>query len=224
MTTIAETYRLLRGAGFAPDKAAVMTAIAIGESGLRPGAVGDTSLADATWGPSVGLFQVRTLRAQTGTGGSRDVRALEGSTAAQARAAFEISGGGRRFEPWSVFTSGAYLKHLETVRRTIGDGALVAPAPAGGSAGGLGVGLPNPLGGLLGLGGDLAGDATASVTKGLAKLTITGTALAAGLVLVVLGLYRGVAPRIEQARSDARGVAAVVATRGASSGAKAGAA
>jgi hypothetical protein len=223
MTSIADTYRLLRAAGFTADKAAVMVAIGLGESGLRPDAVGDKSLVDGTWGPSVGLFQVRTLKAETGTGGTRDIKKLQSDPAAQARAAFAISDGGRKFTPWSVFTSGAYLKHLDRVRRELaGVADLDAPAPAGGTAGAVGVGLPNPLGALGKLLGidDAAEGIAGSVAKGGAKLVIMGAALTAGVVLVVIGLYRGVAQqRVAEVKSEVRGAAVAYATKGGSAAA-----
>ena len=63
-----QIYTLLLQGGFSPDKARLMTAIAQAESARNPGAIGDVALQNGTWGPSVGLFQVRTLKAETGDG------------------------------------------------------------------------------------------------------------------------------------------------------------
>ncbi len=102
---------LALAAGFAPGPAVVATAIAQAESGLRPDAVGDVALEDAKWGPSVGLWQVRTLKSETGKGTYRDEDWLV-DPAHQAVAAYWISGQGRNFSPWSTYTSGAYARYV----------------------------------------------------------------------------------------------------------------
>ena len=89
-----QIYTLLLQGGFAPDDARMMTAIAQAESAANPGAVGDVALETATWGPSVGLFQVRTLKAETGTGSDRDIQRLMNNPAEQVKAALNISNGG----------------------------------------------------------------------------------------------------------------------------------
>ena len=103
------------GAGFTGSLLLTIVAIAKAESGFDADAVGDTSLTDETWGPSVGLLQVRSLHEQRGTGGERDELANH-DPAHNARAAFSISGRGANFRPWSVFLSGVYRTHLEAVR------------------------------------------------------------------------------------------------------------
>lgn len=77
----------LWAAGFRGDDLVTMAAITPGESGRRPDAVGDQNIAGELWGPSVGLWQIRTLWAQQGTGGPRDIDALTGDVAHQAAAA-----------------------------------------------------------------------------------------------------------------------------------------
>src|SRR6478752_6823228 len=101
-------YRQLLAAGFTPTQATLMTAVGGAESGWNDTARGDLSLQDNTWGPSFGLFQIRTAKAQTGTGSDRDITWLAASPAHQAQAAYDISHGGTDFTPWSVYTSGAY--------------------------------------------------------------------------------------------------------------------
>jgi len=71
-----QIYTLLLQGGFSPDKARLMTAIAQAESARNPGAIGDVALQNGTWGPSVGLFQIRTLKSETGTGSDRDIQRL----------------------------------------------------------------------------------------------------------------------------------------------------
>jgi hypothetical protein len=113
-----EVYALARGAGLDAEPAIISTAIAWAESNLRPDAVGDVDLEDGTWGPSVGLWQVRSLRAHTGTGKERDVERL-GDPAFNARAMVTISKGGTDWTPWSVFKNGRYRQHLDAVRAAV---------------------------------------------------------------------------------------------------------
>ena len=97
----------------------------------------------------MGLWQVRTLKAETGKGTTRDINKLLADPNFQARSAWEISGGGRNYRPWSVYTSGAYSKNMSTVQgqmqaKGIGDPVpdaamqlkIVAPPAAGGGGGG----------------------------------------------------------------------------------------
>lgn len=123
-------------AGFRGESLVVAVAIAHGESGLRPDAIGDVGLADGQWGPSVGLWQIRSLHTERGTGGHRDELANT-DPAHNARAAWAVSGSGaNRFTPWSVFTSGRYADFLDASRRacrsvdpTIGGGSGDAGEP-----------------------------------------------------------------------------------------------
>jgi len=138
--TPSQIYTLLLQGGFDEPDARIMTAIAQAESARDLGAVGDVSLQDGKWGPSVGLFQVRTLRAETGTGGDRDIEHLTNNPAAQVKAAFNISDGGRNFRPWSTFTHGSYRKFLDQplqagvpVPSLAGAGVQVQPGLAGGA-------------------------------------------------------------------------------------------
>lgn len=119
--TAAQVYTLAKDAGLTPAAAAIATAIARAESGWRTDAVGDTTIQTDKWGPSVGLWQIRSLKADQGTGRSRDATRLT-DPAFNARAMVEISGAGANWRPWSVFTSGAYRQYLN--EDTTGDGQL----------------------------------------------------------------------------------------------------
>ena len=127
-----DVYAELVAAGFSSDQATIMTAIAGAESGYDDQVLGDEGLQTNTWGPSFGLFQIRTLKADTGSGSNRDITRLASSDAEQARAAYAISGGGRDFTPWSVFTSGAYQQYLPTARQAAGTGSAGGSASDGG--------------------------------------------------------------------------------------------
>lgn len=142
-----QIYTLLLQGGFAPDEARIMTAIAQAESARNPGAVGDVAIQTGTWGPSVGLFQIRTLKAETGTGSDRDIERLMNNPAEQVKAALKISNGGGNYRPWSTYTNGAYRKFLDeplqagvAVPSTTGTGAGPFGAGTGGFAFGAGTG------------------------------------------------------------------------------------
>lgn len=110
----------LKQAGFQGEPLAIMTAIALRESGGRIDATGDTDKTGGQWGPSVGWFQIRTLDDQRGTGGWRDEDFLRADPMNQALAAWNISGGGTNFGPWSVYNNDMYLEDLDRVRSELG--------------------------------------------------------------------------------------------------------
>jgi hypothetical protein len=118
--TVAQVYALARNAGLDPARAVVATAIAMAESGLRTDAMGDVGIQTSTWGPSVGLWQIRSVKAQSGTGSPRDATRLTDPTF-NAQAMMSISGQGSNWRPWSTYTSGAYLKNLATVTPAASD-------------------------------------------------------------------------------------------------------
>jgi hypothetical protein len=144
------------GAGWSAGDAVIATAIAFRESGGNSDARGDVGIQTATWGPSIGLWQIRSLKAQTGTGGQRD-EVANLNPQVNAKHAFEISNGGKNWNPWSVFTSGTYLAGTNLQRATnavtlaIASGAISGNAgAAGGFAGATGTasGQANQLGGI----------------------------------------------------------------------------
>src|SRR5207244_1797916 len=104
-------------AGFRGDALVTIVAIAGAESGYRTDDVGDVGLEDAVWGPSVGLTQVRSLKAEKGKGTDRDELALY-DPLHNLTAAYHISGGGAHFTPWSTYTSGAYRKFVDAATTT----------------------------------------------------------------------------------------------------------
>lgn len=124
-----ELYRLARGVGFSHDQAQLMAAIALAESGGNANAVGDQNLVSGTWGPSIGLWQIRSLHAQRGTGKERDGSRLTDPAfnARSARIVYESQG----FRAWSVYSSGAWAKHAKAVSAAVGksDGGAVPGVP-----------------------------------------------------------------------------------------------
>jgi hypothetical protein len=97
--------------GCSKSEAPIAAAIAAAESGGNPGAQGDISLMDSTWDWSQGLWQIRGLRAERGTGGLRDSLA-NADPEKNASAMYAISNGCTDWTPWSTYTSGAYLAYL----------------------------------------------------------------------------------------------------------------
>lgn len=118
----AEIARVALDAGFKGDAAVKAVAVAIGESGGDTAARGDTTIQTGKWGPSIGLWQIRSLNSQRGTGGTRDEEANL-DPFVNARHAFEISNGGQNWQPWSVFTSGKWLIHSVVARNGVNNPA-----------------------------------------------------------------------------------------------------
>jgi hypothetical protein len=104
--------KLAHQAGFRGGTLVTAVAVALAESAGHSRARGDVALEDRTWGPSVGLWQIRSLNAQRGTGGERDELAnLHART--NARHAYQIyREAGRTFRPWTVYQNGMYRRFL----------------------------------------------------------------------------------------------------------------
>jgi len=118
--TLDQVYAQARAAGFGQAQAVMAAAIAKAESGLSPTILGDTTITTATWGPSVGLWQVRSLTPDA-LGQARGADRYRNATrltdpAYNAKAAYAISGGGQNWRPWSVYTSGAYRQYLAAAK------------------------------------------------------------------------------------------------------------
>lgn len=120
MTLLSATQiaNLAKSAGWKGQDLITAVAVALGESGGRSDAKGDVSLANSTWGPSIGLWQIRSLHSEKGKGTTRDEQANY-DPAANAKHAFSLykaSG----FQPWSVYNSGAYRQHLPAATTAAG--------------------------------------------------------------------------------------------------------
>jgi hypothetical protein len=116
--------RHAHAAGFRGQALVTAVAVALAESGGRPGIRGDEGLQNSKWGPSIGLWQIRSLNADYGTGGQRDAKAnLDPRT--NAKHAFEISGRGHNFMPWSAYQFRRHVPFLpraEAAVRSLGSG------------------------------------------------------------------------------------------------------
>lgn len=100
------------------ESAAEALAIARAENrGHDPHAKGDTGLVDEKWGPSIGIWQVRSLHAQEGTGRPRDATKLT-NPEFNARSMASISSGGSDWSAWSTWPSPAG-EHLDWARDVV---------------------------------------------------------------------------------------------------------
>lgn len=103
--------------GMRGDDLITLAAISECESGRWSNAVGDSHLTNGTWSSSYGVWQIRSLRAQAGTGGPRDAEALAADVGHQAWAAVEVwqSSGPRA---WTCWRNGAHLGAPTDAART----------------------------------------------------------------------------------------------------------
>lgn len=138
-----QVYKLARSVGFDHQDAITMTAIAWGESGLNTGAHNpDASTGDNSYG----LWQINMLgnlgpsrRRQFGLSSNDQLF----DPRVNARAAWEISGGGTNFNPWTVYKKGLHLQYMDDVQRQVaemgdavhGSGGSVAAPTSGGRGG-----------------------------------------------------------------------------------------
>jgi Lysozyme like domain len=201
----AQIVAYARRAGFLGNALETMVAVILGESSGDPDVLGDESLANATWGPSVGLAQIRSLKAQYRTGQTRDASRLTDPTF-NLRSAFAISSGGTNFAPWSVFTSGRYRSYIARARAAITGTPATPSSPAGPAAGAV---LERAAGGG---GGGLVDKITQPLLSGLARIALSTIVLAGGVALVAVGGWRAMAPVREKAADVAVDAAKVAAT------------
>jgi Lysozyme like domain/LysM domain len=121
-------HQLVRRAGGKRRESLILAAIGLcespvvvdGEPHADADAIGDLDLMTDVWGPSVGIWQIRTLRDDTGTGSTRDIELLTGHPVAQARAALSIRRS-RGWDAWTTYVNGSYKAYLQTT--------LFPPAP-----------------------------------------------------------------------------------------------
>src|SRR6266536_739721 len=107
--------------GFTGQDRVIAVAVVLAESGGRTDARGDVTLVNATWGPSIGLFQIRSLNAERGTGRTRDELANP-DPATNARHAHQVFlEAGARWTPWSTFNNGSHRQFLDRARRALND-------------------------------------------------------------------------------------------------------
>lgn len=120
MLSAQEIYRYARMAGFTPDEATTMTAIALAESG------GNTGAHNPVGEDSRGLWQIN-VAAHPSLAGTDLSDPL-----ANARAAYDVSHGGADISPWTVTHGGADARYLQ-YRDEAETAARLAGDPVGGS-------------------------------------------------------------------------------------------
>jgi hypothetical protein len=123
---------VLKQAGWPAQELPLAVAIVLGESGGRTDARGDESLMTATWGPSIGLFQIRSVKAERGKGTTRDELAnLDPLTNARHALTIRKSQG---FAAWTVFNTKAYAQFMGKALLGVANPSNILPD------------LPNPVG------------------------------------------------------------------------------
>jgi hypothetical protein len=108
------------GLGIPLDHADILAAIARAESGnqlncfgddVRP-YIGERTSQGSTWGPSYGVFQIRTIVEHAGKGDCRDIERLRNNLVEQTKCGWEISQHGKTYRAWSVVLNGKYKQWL----------------------------------------------------------------------------------------------------------------
>jgi hypothetical protein len=139
----AQIAQLAYNAGFRGQGLATAIAITHAESGARTDALNNNA---GTGDYSVGLWQINYLPGHQTSGNSLynertskygDPNSLIADPQAQAAAAYDISGHGSNFSPWTTYTSGAYRQYL------LGAEGAAAAISGVATVGGLGSGV-NP--------------------------------------------------------------------------------
>lgn len=127
-------------AGFRGDDLITMVAIAKGESSWNPNAIGDQQLQSDLWGPSYGLWQVRSLQPDKFNPNASYLpdRYRDGSRLRDpkynAEAAFALyttsknRNDSHRFNQWTVYTEGTYKNFLVESKKAVYE-VICGPLP-----------------------------------------------------------------------------------------------
>ena len=115
--------QLAKNAGFDKDAAIIAVSIVFPESDANPNNVSDVSLETWCWGPSVGLWQTRTIK-ELGCQGLNDNFRYDPDGKLfdpqnNANAAFKESRGGRYWKPWTTYNKGLYKPFLEVAKKAV---------------------------------------------------------------------------------------------------------
>lgn len=105
-------------AGCSAAAAPTATAVSMAESGGSPSAQGDITLMTAQWDWSAGLWQIRGLRAQRGTGALRDSVANQDAIS-NAAAMYAISNGCSDWTPWTTYNIGVYQQFMDVAQHAV---------------------------------------------------------------------------------------------------------
>ena len=107
--------KALYNQGFRGKSLQTAFAVALAESGGRAKAVGDENLQNKTYGPSIGPFQIRSLKDPKKFGESgqwRDPKRLF-DPSFNVKAAWHISSQGKDWKAWSAYNNGSFSKFLD---------------------------------------------------------------------------------------------------------------
>lgn len=108
---------ILQRAGFSGKALDTAFAVAMAESGGRMDRPGDVNIQTKKWGPSLGMFQIRSLKHwQDYNSPQRDGKRLTNPDF-NAQSAFTISKGGTNWKPWSTYNNGSFLKYIDDAHR-----------------------------------------------------------------------------------------------------------
>jgi len=115
--------KLAKNAGFDKDSAVIAVAIVFPESDANPNNVSDVNLETWCWGPSVGLWQTRTIK-ELGCQGPNDNFRYDPDGKLfdpqnNANAAYKESRGGRYWHPWTTYNKGLYKPFLEVAQKAV---------------------------------------------------------------------------------------------------------
>ncbi len=98
--------------GFTGERIEQMLGISLAEGGRQISCSADESLANSKWGVSYGVYSIRTLKAETGSGSCRDIQRLTNNLHEQTICAYEISGQGKTLNAWSTWTNGRWKRYI----------------------------------------------------------------------------------------------------------------
>ncbi|WP_225824012.1 peptidoglycan-binding protein [Streptomyces naphthomycinicus] len=111
--SLTELRALAAQAGFTGRDIKIAAAVAMAESKGDPGIVGDRKLVDHQWGPSIGLFQIRSLK-HPGQFSPPDTLRVERKlrdSLYNAKTAKAIKDA-HNWNQWSTFVNGAYKQYM----------------------------------------------------------------------------------------------------------------
>lgn len=197
MSTLRE---ILTAAGFTGAGLATAEGVATAESGANAKAHNPNA---ATGDNSYGLFQINMLGAM---GPARRKQYGLASNEAlfdpltNAKVAYQMSGGGTSWGPWTTFTSGAY-------RAFLGVDKTITNTPTGASSGAASGGATTEPAGF----SVPSIPSAADIGTTLTKVLIVGAAVYAGAALVLLGLNKAAGNPVGKTAKAAAPVAGAVA-------------
>lgn len=119
MSNIALAYNVAHSAGFRGDSLITALAIAGAESNWNNDAIGDKNIVSEKYGPSVGFWQIRSLKPDyLHLDKWRDQEKLKDATF-NAQATYSISNKGTDWQPWAAYTNGSYTKYLDEAKNIV---------------------------------------------------------------------------------------------------------